>query len=150
MFKENEYVVYNHQVCKVKTIKKNYIQGKDCYVLIPVDDESLIINVPTDNKNGNIRNIVSRDYIEEIINKISTIEIIKDNDKHIENEYKHLLSTGKHEDLIKIIKTTYLRNEQRKECGKKLSEKDGNYFAMAEKILYTEFSISLGKTLKKL
>lgn len=47
------------------------------------------------------------------------------------------------EDLIKIIKTTYLRNDYRIKNGKRVSEKDSIYFNMAEKRLYNELSISL-------
>lgn len=53
------------------------------------------------------------------------------------------MKSGGHKDLIKIIKTAYLRNEERLEANKKISETDNNYFKKAEKILYTEFSIAL-------
>ena len=54
------------------------------------------------------------------------------------------MKTNKHEDLIRIIKTTYLRNQKRLEEGKKILDKDSNYFEKAEKYLYNELSISLG------
>lgn len=62
----------------------------------------------------------------------------------IENEYKALLQSGSLEDLVCIIKTTYLRNYERKQSGKKISEIDDTYFHRAEKILYNELSVSLG------
>lgn len=61
----------------------------------------------------------------------------------IEAEYKNLLSSGSHEDLIKIIKTTYLRNKKRLDNKKKIGDKDNYYFKKAERYLYNEFSISL-------
>lgn len=51
----------------------------------PIDDDSLIIDIS----------------IEDI------------NEKNLEMKYKELLNTGKYDDLIKIIKTTFLRNESR-------------------------------------
>ena len=83
-----------------------------------------------------------------IINKIPFIEPLPDN-KYIENDYKELLKEGTHEGLIKIIKTSYLRNQIRKGLGKKIAERDNNYFQLAEKILYNEFSISLDKSIEE-
>lgn len=145
MFKENDYVVYRKSVCKVKQIKNNERLNSACYILVPVNDESLKIEVPVSKGNDYLRNLISIDKLEEIIKAIPNIDIIDDNDKLIENEYKELLKRGNHEDLIKIIKTTYLRNKERTENKKKISDKDKNYFEQAEKYLYTEFSIVLGK-----
>jgi CarD family transcriptional regulator len=61
----------------------------------------------------------------------------------IELEYKNLLSTGSKEDIIKVIKTAYLRNKERLQKKKKLSEKDTNYLEKAEKLLYNELSVVL-------
>ena len=81
---------------------------------------------------------------EIIIKNIINIDIIKvDNEKMIEQEYKKLLENATHENLIKIIKTSYLRNDKRKREKKKISEKDDTYFKLAEKILYNEFSVAL-------
>jgi len=66
----------------------------------------------------------------------------------MEYEYKNLLSSGSHEDLVKIIKTTYLRNKERIDNKKKISDKDNRYFQLAEKYLYNEFSIVLGLTIE--
>lgn len=82
--------------------------------------------------------------MEKIIDNIPNIDIIKVNDRLLENEYKKLLYDGSYEGLIKIIKTTFLRNRDRVNNKKKISEKDDNYFNLAEKYLYSEFSVVLG------
>lgn len=147
MYKVNDYVVYKKNVCKIKEIKKNKITNIKCYVLTPIDDESLTIEIPIENSKSLIRDIISKDEVLNIIDKIFDIDIISNiNDKLYEAEYKNLLSTGKHEDLIKIIKTTYLRNEERIKNKKKIGEKDDTYFNKAERLLYNEFSIALNMT----
>ena len=144
MYKENDYLVYKKDVCKVKEIKKNKMNGKDYYILVPINDESLIIDVPTDNRMGFIRNIISKEDAEKLIKKIPKIETLKNiDDKYIEKTYKELLYNGDLEDLIKIIKTTYLRNDFRIKSNKKISDKDKTYFEKAEEYLYNELSISL-------
>lgn len=140
MFKIDDNVVYKRNVCKIDNIKK--YNEKEYYVLIPVNDNSLIIDVPIDN--NSIRNIISKSKALDIINNIHNVEIIKcANDKLLEFEYKSLLAEGSHESLIKIIKTTYIRNKERVENKRKIGEKDDQYFKKAESLLYTEFSISL-------
>lgn len=141
MYNIGNYVVYKRDVCEVIDIKLKYFNNKDYYVLIPVIDKSLKIDVTIDNKN--IRNLVTKDEVEEIINLIPSIEPINCNERLMENEYRILLNSGKHEDLIKIIKTTYLRNHQRLNNNKKIGDKDNYYFELAEKYLYNEFSIPL-------
>ena len=64
----------------------------------------------------------------------------------IENEYRILMNSGKHEDLISIIKTTYLRNKERLDNNKKTTDKDNYYFNQAELYLYNEFSVVLNLT----
>jgi len=141
MYKVGDFVVYKRDVCKVKEIKQ--INDEQYYVLVPIDDDSLTINVPLDNSPKLIRVIISKKESEDLIRSIPSIPIISANDKLIENEYKKLLSSGDLKDLVKIIKTTYLRNEDRLSNHKKIGEKDDNYFKKAEKLLYNELSISL-------
>lgn len=80
---------------------------------------------------------------------MSKIEILNMENKLLENEYKKLLSDENHESLIKIIKTTYLRNKARVDSKKKVSEKDEYYFKLAEKYLYNELSVVLGMSYDK-
>ena len=99
--------------------------------------------MPTDNRCGYIRPLVSKEEINKIISKIPMIPIIECNTKNIENEYKALLANNDHESLIKIIKTTYLRNKERIDNNKKIGDKDNEYFKKAEKYLYNEFGVVL-------
>ena len=145
MYKVNDYLIYKRDVCKVKEIRKNKINGLDYYILVPISDESLILDVPTDNRMGYIRDIISKKDAEGLIKKIPLIEpLVNIEDKYIEKTYKELLYNGTLEDLIKIIKTAYVRNDNRIKNNKKISDKDKLYFDKAEEYLYNELSISLG------
>lgn len=143
MYKIGEYVVYKKDVCKIIDIRKNHFNNEDYYIMVPVSDSSLKIDIPTANRCNFIRDIISKEEVLKLIRKIPTISLIKNDDKLLEQEYKALISNGNHEDLIKIIKTTYLRNKDKIENKKKISEKDNHYFEQAEKYLYSEFSIAL-------
>lgn len=143
MFQLDSFVVYKNDVCRVKEIKNNYFNNEDYYLLIPINDESLKIEVPVSNKYGFIKKLISKDEIEQILTQIPNIDVINVDDRMIENEYRTLLKSGNHLDLVRIIKTTYLRNKNREDNNKKLGEKDSMYFRLAEKYLYTEFSVVL-------
>lgn len=150
MYKENDYLVYKNDVCKIREIKKNKINGKEYYVLIPINDESLTIEVPIDNKLGYIRSLISKEGAEKLIKKIPQIELLSNvDDKYIEKVYKDLLYNGSLEDLVKIIKTSYIRNDNRIKNNKKTSDKDTSFFDKAEKHLYSELSIALNLNLEE-
>lgn len=150
MYKKGEYVIYRHDVCIIKDIKENKQTNNTYYIMSPIDDNSLIINIPVDNKMKLIKNIISPNDAKKLIKDIKKISPIKDiNEKNLEIKYKELLNTGNYEDLIKIIKTTYLRNENRLNNKKKASEKDSTYFKLAEKYLYNELSTSLNMTVEE-
>ena len=140
MFKVEEYIIYKRDLCKVINIENDY------YCLSPVLDESLSIKVPTSNKFNNLRYPLSKSEAEDLISKIPSIKLIQTTDKLLENTYKELMKSNNHEDLIKIIKTTYLRNQERLNKNKKVGDKDLTFFNQAEKLLYNELSYSLGIT----
>ena len=138
MFKIGDYVIYRRDLCMIKDITDNKY-----YKLSLTDDDSLSISVPIDNKFNYLRYPISISEANEIISKIPDIEPIKTNDKLLEGVYKELMKTNKHEDLIKIIKTTYLRNKERLDSGKKVGDKDQTFFKQAEKYLYNELAYVL-------
>lgn len=144
MYKVGDYVVYKREVCEVISIKEKEFMNMDYYVLVPISDDTLKIDVPVNNKMGYLRPLITKKEVEDIIKTIPNIKPIISIDRLIENEYRNLLNTNKHEDLIKIIKTTYLRNKERLDNNKKIGGKDDEYFKQAEKYLYSEFSIVLG------
>ena len=147
MFKVKNYVLYNYTVCKIKDITE--INNVKFYILVPVTDESLTIKAPITQEGINIRPLLTKKEVKQLIDRLLDIELIDAPDHKIEQEYKKLLNTGNREDLVRIIKTTYIRNEKRKESGKKVGEKDSRYFNLAEKSLYSEISIILNITYDK-
>ena len=144
MYKVGQYVIYRKDLCKVVGIKEKHFKDMDYYILNSMDDTSLTLEVPVDNRSGFLRDLITKKDVENILEEIPNIEVIQSNDKFLENEYKQIMSSGNHEDLIKVIKTTHSRNKARLEANKKVSDKDNFYFNQAEKYLYNEFSVVLG------
>lgn len=141
MFNVGDFLVFRRDVCEVLELKAKKYNNVDYYALTPINDKSLKIQVPVNS--DKIRPLITKNKVEEIISKISEIKALNINDKLLESEYRNLLSSGKHEDLIQIIKTTYLRNKERLDNNKKIADRDDSFFKLAEKYLYTEFSVIL-------
>lgn len=141
MYKINDYVIYKRDVCIINSIKEKFMKNEDYYCISPISDKSLTINVPV---NSNLlRDMISKERALEIISNIPSISAIDSNDKSLENIYKELLNTEDELDLVRIIKTTYLRNKDRVDHGKKIGDKDDTYFKKAESCLYNLLRIPL-------
>lgn len=147
MYKINDYVLFNYNVCQIKNITE--MNNQKYYVMEPINDRTLTIKAPTSQENKHIKSLLTKKEIDLLIDKMPQIELINLPDHSLEAEYKRLLNTGDREDLVKIIKTTYLRNKDRLDNGKKVGEKDNTYFNLAEKSLYSEIAVVLKKSLEE-
>jgi len=139
MYKVNDYLIFGKDVCKVKGVEEKKYNNEDYYVLAPIKDDTLKLEIPV--SSTKIRNLITEDDLNDLMNKIPSIEPIQIEDKFLESEYKRLLASGNEEDLIKVIKTTYLRNEERVNNRKRKAEKDSIYFKEAEEALYSQVSV---------
>ena len=147
MLKVGDYVIYQEQVCQIKEQKINEFTNLESFILVPVTDSSLKLNVPVNNPN--IKNLMTKEEIKNLIALMPSIPLIDIEDKLLENEYKRLYHSGIKEDLIRIIKTTYKRNQDRLNNNKKISEKDNKYFTLAENLLYSEIATVFGISLEE-
>ena len=147
MLKVGDYVIYQEQVCQIKEQKINEFTNLESFILVPVTDSSLKLNVPVNNPN--IKNLMTKEEIENLIALMPSIPLIDIEDKLLENEYKRLYHSGSKEDLIRINKTTYKRNQNRLNNNKKISEKDNKYFTLAENLLYSEIATVFGISLEE-
>lgn len=150
MYKINDIVMYKKDVCKIKDIKTNTLNGNQYYVMIPLSDESLIIDTPVENRLGYIKDLISLEEVNKLISEIPTLKPFENlDDKNIELYYKNAIYNGSHRDLIRVIKSSYIRNNNRIKNNKKISEKDDKYFKLAEKYLYTEFASVLNMSFEE-
>ena len=140
-----EYVIYRRDVCKIINTKE--INNNMYYVLEPTSDNSLHIDVPVNTPY--IKELITKKEIEELVSNIKNIELIEEEERRLEQKYKELLDSGVHENLVRIIKTTYTRNKNREDNKKKISERDKKYFDLAEHYLYDEIGIVLGKSFEE-
>ena len=156
MFQVNDYIIYGESgVCLITDITTPPISGvdknKNYYVLHPYYSAGKTIYTPVDNDKVSMRKILTKQEAEELINKIPFIETIwVENEKFREDVYKKAMRTYACEAWVKIIKTLYLRKEERKAGGKVVTATDEKYYKAAENNLYGELSLSLGIPLEEI
>lgn len=149
MYKIGDYIVKNgNGVCKVEDLVHLDFDGADkkktYYLLVPVEDTKGRVYVPTDTTDTSVRRAMTKKDALELLHKIPEIEEQWiENDKLREKKYKEVLKNNVPEELVGIIKMTYLRKMKRLEEGKRNAVVDERYFRIAEKTLYTELGFAL-------
>ena len=66
-----------------------------------------------------------------------------ENENQRKEAYREIIARGDRTELVKMIKTLYLHQQQRQAIGKKLHIADERFFKEAEKMLYDEFALVL-------
>ncbi len=149
MFEVNDYVVCGgNGVCKVIDIgipSMSICDTEDQYYkLEPIYENGSTLYIPVNNEKVVMRKVLSKEAVDELIKNMDTVELlIFDNDREYEQRYKEILHKYDCRELIKIIKTSYLRRQDRLAEGKKGTSTDEKYLKMAEDYLYGEFAIAL-------
>ena len=150
MFKKGEYVVCgNNGICKVTDVTTLNMAGtpKDrlYYILKPVYAEASTVYIPVDNHKAAIRAALTEKDVHKLIKKIPDLDLIwVENDKQRELTYKECLKKISCEDYVRIIKTLYLRKQDRLAKGQKIIGLDERYLKQAEDLLYGELAVALG------
>ena len=149
MFEAGDYVIYGHNgICQVKGTTTLEMEGvpknRLYYILTPQDGRTGTIYTPTENGKLVLRSVMSREEAEQLIQDIPDIETLDiENDKRREEKYKECLRTCDGREMLRVIKTIYLRKSKRLRCGKKATAVDERYMKMAENNLYSELSMLL-------
>lgn len=149
MFEIGELIMCGgHGVCRVVNITDNPIDKLDkkrkYYILEPVFEKGSTIYTPVDNDKIIMRKIMDEKGAKQLIGKIPEIETvwIKE-EKTREQMYKEAIRTYDCQSLVQIIKTLYLRKQDRVQQGKKVLTSDEHYLKKAEELLYSEMSLAL-------
>ncbi len=150
MFEKGEYVVYeNSGICQVMDVTTMDMAGfpKDrlYYVLRPDGKKDGRIFTPVSNGKLALRRMMTPEEAEQLIQEIPDIEALGiPNEKCREERYKECIRSCECRELVRIIKTIYIRKKERISQGKKTTATDERYLKIAEDNLYSELSMLLG------
>ena len=149
MFEKDELIMCGgHGVCRVVDIVGNPIDRLDkrrkYYLLEPVFVKGSTIYTPVDNDKVIMRKIMNKEEAEDLIEHIKLIDTVWiQEEKRREQMYKEAIRTYDCKSLVQIIKTLYLRKQNRLKEGKKVLSSDEQYLRKAEELLYSEMSLAL-------
>lgn len=151
MFQKGEYVIYsNNGICLIQDITTLNLSGVDknreYYLLKPVFASTSTVYIPVDTAAASLRPAISKDEAHSLIKSIPDIPTIPLTDeKTLEKTYKEYMRSNNCKSWVQLIKTIYLRKENRILKGHKVTALDSRYFNLAETSLYGELSVALGK-----
>lgn len=149
MFQVEDYIIYgNAGVCQVKNVgvldSLGASKDRMYYTLSPRYAKESKIFTPVDNKKVIMRPVLTKGEAIKLIDSIKEVGCLYISDeKKREQEYKEAFQKCDCMELVKVIKTIYLRKQSRIAEGKKGTSGDEKYFQMAEENLYGELAISL-------
>ena len=149
MFEKDQLIMCGgHGVCRVVSITGNPIDRLDkvrkYYVLEPVFEKGSTVYTPVDNDKVVMRRIMNKEEAEALAERITQIETVWiQEEKGREQMYKDAIRTYDCRSLVQIIKTLYLRKQDRLKEGKKVLSSDEQYLRKAEELLYSEMSLAL-------
>lgn len=149
MFEIGDLIVYgSNGVCRVTDIGKLdsvcAVKDKIYYTIEPLYHLETKIYTPVDNDKVVMRPIMTKEEAMKLIDNIQNIEVLWITDeKRRESDYKEIIKKCDCMELVRIIKTIYLRKQFRIKEGKKITASDEKYFRLAEDNLYEELAVSL-------
>lgn len=141
-----DFVIHGTEVGKVVKIIKNFRGMGKYYRIQSLNDKTLFMMTPVEGKKASLRPIITKDQAEDLIDEIVNIEGIEFDARDAEAAYNGLIKTGDHRDMIRLIKTSYERCNERLKQGLTRNEKDKMFLRLGEKILYSELAVALDKT----
>lgn len=149
MFKSGEYVIYGSgEICCIEEITERCFDGVNkikYYKIAPKEYKNSAYYVPVASAEKEIRRLLTKEEILEIIDSIPQSEAVWYADK---NERKSYFESVLHGDdfsrLVGMIKAIYEERLKRSGDGKKLIAADERAFSAAEHIIHGEFAFVLG------
>lgn len=151
MFEIGEFVIYGFNgICRVQDITHLDIAGSEkdrlYYLLTPLGNAGSKVYIPVDNDKITVRKVLTDKEAWKLIDEIPDIdEMWVQNDKQREGVYKNALRTCDCRELVRIIKTSYIRKQERLKQGKKATATDDKYLKQAKDNLYSELAFAIGR-----
>ena len=150
MFEIGDRIVYGtNGVCTVREIRNSPFDQADSrlfYVLVPIyDTANLVIYTPVENTSVVMRQMVTRDYAEDLLHRVADIGLVEvDIEKRRREIYRSLVQTTDLESYVSLIKTVAGRRADFRKTRRRLPDLDNDFEHTARNALYGELAQVLG------
>ena len=156
MFDLGDVIVYGFEgVFTVSEYTTSPIDKNDprvFYVLTPTFGQlGNIIMAPSEGGTVLMRSVIDREAAIALIESIPSImPLTVERERNRRELYKTVMSRGKCEDYVSIIKTVRKRRDDFLAQKRRISETDADYESMAKRSLYSELALALDKTFEEI
>lgn len=138
----------NKGICKVEQIATLDISGVDkneqYYILKHAYNQASTVYIPVLLADESLRPILTKKEAEKFVKSIPEIGCLEiESEKVVENLYKSCVRSNDTTELVKLLKTIYVRKKKRLDAGRKETAVDSKYYRIAADFLFGELAISL-------
>lgn len=148
MLQIGDYVVSSSNgICKIEEETWQDWSGEKTlyFVLIPINEKGSKVYIPVKTAEQRVRKAMTESEAWQLISNLKLLpDIVIENQKFCEKEYKTAIYSGDPVMVARAIKTIYSRMRVRTSSGKKATAIDERYFKTAIHILHSELSYALG------
>ncbi len=147
MYSVGDLIMYSaHGICEIEDItEKSFLdQTKTYYVLHPLNNTSLVINVPIHSDKINLQDVVNKETAQRIIDSFKQpgVEWIEKSNHRI-HIYSEAIKKGDRFEIAKIVNTLMIKQREDELIGKKFSSQDMKLLTTIQNILFSELGLSL-------
>ena len=149
MLNVGECVIYgSHGLCKVRDILvPSFLERgkeKQYYMMISAVDAGSVLYVPIEGAEDKIREVISADNAEELIDEIEEVPVMKlPEGKKAEAVVMDIVKRNDACEMMSLVKSLNRIKAIREAEGKKFATLNERYLSITEKLLYTELAFAL-------
>ncbi|HWL26540.1 MAG TPA: CarD family transcriptional regulator [Ureibacillus sp.] len=150
MYNVGDLIMYSsHGICEIDDITEKSFsdQTKTYYVMHPLNNKQLVINIPTHSDKINLRDVVDKESAQLIIDSFKQpgVAWIEKNNHRIQI-FSEAIKKGNRIEIAKIVNTLMLKQHDDVLVGKKLGAQDSKLLTTIQNLLFTELALSLKTT----
>lgn len=143
------YVVYcSKEICRIESKVKKCFNGFDeteYFKLIPIRTKNSSYYIPCNNCESKVRNLLTKEEIYSLIDEMPEAETQWCEDKNTrKNIFNSVLRSDDYHQIISMMHTLYIQQENQRLKGKKLLAADERMMQDAEHLIHQEFAFVLG------
>ena len=149
MLNVGECVIYgSHGLCRVQEILvPSFLERgneKQYYMMVSAVDAGSVLYVPVDGAEDKVREVMSADDAEGLIDEIDVIEEMDlPEGKKAEPAIAEVVKRNIADEMMSLVKALHKIKAIREAEGKKFAALNERYLNIAEKLLYTEMAFAL-------
>ena len=147
MFQIGDEISYtNKGIFQVKEIinKRNRKREVESWYVLHSINNDVETSITTPVTNPNLRLMMSKEDILQLIEDMPTLETVWSDDRHVrEDRFEKMLNSGDIRQWATMSKTIYEMKKQKEINKKNISERDKFFFDRGENLLFDEISLCL-------